>query len=483
MLRRNGIFPARDTHDAPRIPDMEARRNGETSFWWRQAGGVPHPTAPLAHDVDLDIAIVGAGYTGLWTAYYLAHADPSLRIGIVEAEFVGFGASGRNGGWLAGEFTWSRARYAAAAGREAVLAMQQALWASVDEVIAVADREGIDADIVKAGELRVALTPAQLTRLRHLRADEHAWGVTDADSQWLDADAVLERVNIEGALGGDWSPHAARIQPAKLVRGLASCVRDLGVDIWEDTPAISVAPHRIQTPHADVSAAVVVRATEGYSGSLPDHRRDVLSMNSSMIVTEPLTAQQRRSIGWDGGELLSDVAHGYFYAQHTADGRIAIGGRGVPYRFASRFDRAGRTPRRTVEDLRALLAQCFPALRDVPIDHAWSGVLGVPRDWCASVGFDPRRGMAWAGGYAGIGVATSNLAARSLTQQITGAPSTEPLAWTNWPIRAWEPEPLRWIGVRTAYALYRAADARESGRRDGRTSSWASIAERLTGRD
>ena len=461
---------------------MEARRNGEISFWWHQAGHVPHPTAPLTRDVDLDVAIIGAGYTGLWTAYYLARADPSLRIGIVEAEFAGFGASGRNGGWLTGEFTWSRARYAAVAGRDAVLAMQQALWSSVDEVVAVAAREGIDADIVKAGELRVALTPAQLGRLHHARAHEHTWGVTDEDSHWLDADAVLERVNIDGALGGDWSPHAARIQPAKLVRGLTACVRDLGVDIWEGTPAISVAPHRVQTPHATVNAAVVVRATEGYSGSLTGHRRDVLSMNSSMIVTEPLTAQQRRRIGWDGGELLSDVAHGYFYAQHTADGRIAIGGRGVPYRFASRFERTGRTPRRTVEDLRALLARCFPALRDVPIDHAWSGVLGVPRDWCASVGFDPRTGLAWAGGYAGIGVATSNLAARSLTQQITGATSAEPLPWTNWPVRAWEPEPLRWLGVRAAYALYRAADARESGRGDGRTSSLALAAERLTGR-
>lgn len=204
---------------------MQARHNGDVSLWWRQAGGVPRPSAALTRDLDVDVAIIGAGFTGLWTAYYLSHADPSLRIAIVEREFAGFGASGRNGGWLTGEFTWSRARYAAEAGRDGVLAMQHALWASVDEVIDVSAAEGIDADIVKAGELRVALTHAQLARLHESRAHERTWGVTEADSHWLEANAVLERVNIDGALGGDWSPHAARIQPAKLVRGLAACVR------------------------------------------------------------------------------------------------------------------------------------------------------------------------------------------------------------------------------------------------------------------
>lgn len=457
-------------------------RNGDVSFWWHDVGGVPQAGPALARDADLDIAIIGAGFTGLWTAYYLTMTDPSLRIGIVEREFAGFGASGRNGGWLTGEFTWARERYAAVAGRAAVIGMQRAMWASVDEVIGVAAREGIDADIVKSGELRVAMTAAQLQRLHDHRAIDHVWGIDDADSTWLDANAVSARVRVDGALGGDWSPHAARVHPAKLVRGLASLVRDLGVTIWEGTPAISVAPHRIHTPYGDVRAGVIVQATEGYTGSLRGHRRDVLAMNSSMIVTAPLTPKQRRAVAWEGGELLSDAAHGYFYAQHTADGRIAIGGRGVPYRYASRFDPVGRTPEVTVERLRAVVHRCFPALQGIEIDHAWSGVLGVPRDWCASVGFDAEQGLAHAGGYAGIGVGTANLAARTLAQLVTGASAPDALPWTDWPVRRWEPEPLRWLGVRSAYALYRAADASEFRNRKGRTSRWAALADRLTGR-
>jgi glycine/D-amino acid oxidase-like deaminating enzyme len=160
---------------------------------------------------------------------------------------------------------------------------------------------------------------------------------------------------------------------------------------------------------------------------------------------------------------MSDDAHAYMYAQRTADGRIAIGGRGVPYRFGSAMDDRGETSPATVEALRALIARLFPAAATAKLDHAWSGVLGVPRDWCAAVNFDAATGLGWAGGYSGHGVLAANLAGRTLADLVAGQ-STDltALPWVGYRSRAWEPEPARWAGVHGLYALYRAADRLEA---------------------
>jgi glycine/D-amino acid oxidase-like deaminating enzyme len=200
-----------------------------------------------------------------------------------------------------------------------------------------------------------------------------------------------------------------------------------------------------------------------------------------MIVTEPLDETTWAQIGWDGAETVLDGSHLYTYSQRTADGRIAIGGRGVPYRFGSRTDREGPVPERTVHELRARLATLFPSLRDAPVARAWHGILGVSRDWCPTVGLDPVTGLGYAGGYAGEGVAASNLAARTLRDLVLGR-DTEltRLPWVGSPARDWEPEPLRFIGARGIYTLYRLADRQE--RRTDRTSRIATVADRIAGR-
>jgi glycine/D-amino acid oxidase-like deaminating enzyme len=457
--------------------------NGDVSFWYADLGGVPEMRPPLPSDRDVDVAIVGGGYTGLWTAYYLKKANPSLRIAIVEKHFAGFGASGRNGGWLSGEFGWSRERYAKDRGRDAVLRLQRAMWDSVDEVIGVCAAEGIEADIIKGGVLRYAVTPAQRARLEASWEYERSWGATAQDLQILDRDELQARISVDGAVAADWGPHAARIQPAALVRGLARVVSRMGMEIYEGTTVLSIDPGRVTTDHGVVKAESIVRATEGFTAGLPGHRRDWLPMNSAMIVTEPLTSQQWDEIGWNGYEVVGDSAHAYLYAQRTREGRIAIGGRGVPYRFGSATDVNGQTQERTIELLRELLQRMFPLLDNVEITHAWCGVLGVPRDWCATVGFDPATRIGWAGGYVGIGVATSNLAARSLTALIldTGAPEAD-LAFVNRQVRKWEPEPLRWLGVHALYRLYRAGDAHERQSGSSRDSRLARIASKISGR-
>ena len=231
-----------------------------------------------------------------------------------------------------------------------------------------------------------------------------------------------------------------------------------------------------------VTATYVVRATEGFTAALPGLRRTWLPMNSAMVVTEPLDAAVWDTVGWSGYETVGDQAHAYMYAQRTADDRIAIGGRGVPYRYGSRTDHDGATQRATVDSLRDVLARRFPAAAGARLDHAWAGVLGVPRDWCATVTLDRTTGLAAAGGYTGHGVATANLAGRTLRDLILGEESvlTE-LPWVGHRTRRWEPEPLRWLGVQAMYAAYRAADRREDAR-GRRTSRIARLADVVSGR-
>jgi glycine/D-amino acid oxidase-like deaminating enzyme len=439
--------------------------NGGVSFWWQQVG-LPVPSDRLRGDVGCDVAIVGGGLTGLWTAYYLHEAEPSLDIRVLEAEFAGFGASGRNGGWLSSELAGSARAYAEVAGEAGVERLRAELRASVDEVIGVAAAHGIEADIVRSGVLHVARSRAQAERL----------------GGELTADQVADRIRVSGAVSGHFDPDCARVHPARLVAGVARVVRERGVRVHEGTRAVSIGPHAVVTDRGTVRAPVVLRCLEGFTAALAGHRREWLPMNSAIVATEPLTDAQWREIGWSGEELLGDEAHAYCYAQRTADGRIAMGGRGVPYRFGSRTDVEGRTQDRTVESLRSTLTTLFPSLAGIGIDHAWCGVLGVPRDWSASVSFDPGTGLGHAGGYVGSGLTATNLAGRTLRDLVLGHDTgLTRLPWTDHAVRRWEPEPLRWLGVHALYRLYRAADRREDGGL-ARTSRVARVANRVAGR-
>jgi len=455
----------------------DAVPNGDVSWWWRDLGGIPAPRRPLPGDTDADVAIVGGGYTGLWTAYYLARLQPDLRIVVLEQRFAGFGASGRNGGWLTNSVTGGRERY----GREAGAAQQRALNEAVDEVIAVAAHEEIEADIVKGGEFEIARSAAQLARLRVAAAHGREWPHTDVEE--LDAAAAASRIAVDGILGGIWHPHCARVHPAKLVAGLAAAVERAGVTIHEGTRVERIEPGLAVTDRGTVRAPHVLWATEGFTADLAGEHRTWLPMNSSMIVTDPLPASAWSAIGWEGRETLGDFAHVYMYAQRTADDRIAFGGRGVPYRYGSHVDADGTTQTRTIASLTALLRTFFPAAADVPIAHAWSGVLGVPRDWAATVGLDAATGVGWAGGYVGTGVTATNLAGRTLADLVLGRDTDlVRLPWVGHRARRWELEPLRWLAVQGIYGLYRAADRAEAAGRSERTSVFAKAADLIAGR-
>ncbi|MGV9311819.1 NAD(P)/FAD-dependent oxidoreductase [Streptomyces sp. NPDC003691] len=458
--------------------------NGGISFWFAQ-DGLAAPREPLPGDGTADVCIVGGGYTGLWTAYYLKKAVPFLNITVLEAAFCGYGASGRNGGWLYNGIA-GRDRYARRHGHESAVRLQRAMNDSVAETIAVCAEEGIDADVHRGGVLEVACSPAQSARLRAYHSVEVAFGETDR--VLLGARDTADRIRVAGAVGSTWTPHGARVHPVKLVKGLAAAVEALGVTIHESTPVTEIRPKHAVTPYGTVRAPYVLRCTEGFTAGLKGHRRTWLPMNSSMIATEPLPADFWEAVGWSGRETLGDMAHAYVYAQRTADDRIAIGGRGVPYRYGSRTDNDGRTQPATIAALHEILLRFFPQAARARIDHAWSGVLGVPRDWCATVTLDRATGLGWAGGYVGSGVTTANLAARTLRDLVQqdsgqgGATELTSLPWVGHKVRTWEPEPLRWLGVQALYAAYRGADRREAAARSTETDRVAKLADRISGR-
>jgi glycine/D-amino acid oxidase-like deaminating enzyme len=432
----------------------------------------------LPGGATVDVAIVGGGFTGLWTAYYLLGADPSLRVAVVEQEFAGFGASGRNGGWCSALFPVSPARLAREHGRDAAVAQYAAMRDSVAEVVRVAAAAGIDADIAVGGTIVLARSAPQLARAR---AEVAEAGEYDIDLDLLDAETARRRLNATSVLGGTYTPHCAAIHPGKLVRGLADVVEARGAAIYEGTRAQAIEPHRVTTDQGTLNAGIIVRATEGYTARLPNPRRAIVPIYSLMIATEPLPDSFWADIGLAERETFTDYRHLIIYGQRTADGRFAFGGRGAPYHFGSRvapsFDRVTRVH----DGLRATLVELFPRLRDVAITHRWGGPLGVARDWHASVGLDRTTGLAWAGGYVGDGVSTTNLAGRTLADLITGHDTTlTSRPWVGHRSRPWEPEPLRWLGANAGLRAMTWADAAEA--RHGRASRAATVVNRIIGR-
>jgi glycine/D-amino acid oxidase-like deaminating enzyme len=224
----------------------------------------------------------------------------------------------------------------------------------------------------------------------------------------------------------------------------------------------------------------VVRATEGYTPGLPGFERAVAPVYSLMIATEPLPPAVFEQIGLAGRPTFGDLRNLIIYGQRTADDRLAFGGRGAPYHLGSAVRPAFDRVPAVFEALRQTLAGLFPVLGSVAVSHSWGGPLGVPRDWCASVGLDRSTGVGWAGGYVGDGVSTTNLAGRTLADLITGTDSPlTTLPWVGHRSPAWEPEPLRWLGVNAGLRAMRLADWEED--RTGRPSLAGAFMGRFLG--
>ncbi len=458
----------------------DADKYRKLSFWHDTVPGSLEPGDPLPGDLDADVAIAGAGYTGMWTAYYLSQADPGLKIVVCEREIAGFGASGRNGGWCSALFPASLGKLERMAGADAATAMYRAMQATVDEVSRVTVAEGIDCHFAKGGTVELARSKIQLERAADGIAEARSFGFGEEDLRLLSAAEASEFAGATGVLGGTFTPHCAAIHPARLARGLAGVLRARGVSLFERTPVTEIGPGRLVTPTGTVRARYVIRATEGYTALLPGQRRSIAPVYSLMIATAPLPESAWAQIGLTSRPTFGDLRHLIIYGQRTADGRLAFGGRGAPYHLGSAvrpsFDRVPAV----FTALRRTLTELFPVLGDVEVTHGWGGPIGVPRDWCASVGLDRATGLGWAGGYVGDGVSTTNLAGRTLADLITGTGSElTRLPWVGHRSPQWEPEPLRWLGVNAGLQTMAWADRHEA--RAGRPSRAARVVGRFLG--
>lgn len=456
------------------------------SLWLEQLDAPLTARPSLEGDVDVDVAIVGGGYTGLWTAYSILRADPSVRVLVIEREVVGFGASGRNGGWCVGALAGELHGAVELGGRDGGIRMVRAAMDTVDEIGAVVDTEGIDCGFAKGGVIRLARTVPQLERQRaEVEAyRHHGFGVDDI--ALLDTGEASDRLAATDVRGGIRYVHGARVQPARLVRGLAAAVERLGGRIAEETPVTDIVAGTstvrpsARTARGTVRADVVVRATEGYTRDLPGHRRTLVPLYSLMVATEPLPDEMWERIGLREMETFADDRRMVIYGQRTTDGRIAFGGRGAPYRFGSGIDAATERTSDVHDAIVRTLVGLLPQLADTGITHRWGGVLGVPRDWRPSVGLDRDTGLAWAGGYVGEGVAVSNLAGRTVADLIRGERSDlVSLPWVDHRSRAWEPEPLRWLGINGGLRIAARVDRHEEA--TGSTSRLGVALDRFVG--
>ncbi len=455
------------------------------SLWASQvASATGALRARLDGDRRVDVVIVGAGYTGLWTAYSILRADPTVTVCVLDAEHVGFGASGRNGGWCVGELAGGlhsavELSERGGGGADGGIRLTRAVMDAVDEVGRVVQSAAIDCGFVKGGVIRLARTRPQLERQREEVRDHRRVGFDESDLRLLDADAARASLAATDVLGAMFYAAGARLQPLQLARGLATEVERLGGVIHERTRVTGIDPdlRRVVTVHGTVSADVIVRATEGYTRDLPGERRTLIPFSSSMVATEPLSAEQWDEIGLAEHQTFGDDRRMVIYGQRTTDDRIAFGGRGAPYLFGSGV-RTDHSDPAVSDRVVSALHELLPMVRSSEITHRWGGVLGIPRDWRPSVGLDRATGLAWAGGYVGEGVAAANLAGRTLADLILERDSDlTTLPWVGHRSRRWEPEPLRWIGVTSMLRLSAFGDRDEA--RTGRPSRLGGLADRL----
>jgi glycine/D-amino acid oxidase-like deaminating enzyme len=455
------------------------------SLWWSTLPDPVTPRAALDTHLDVDVAIVGGGFTGLWTARELMRRDPTLRVVVLEQSVCGFGASGRNGGWASALYPLSDHAVISRHGREAFLHLREQLQ---NGVVALGDAiasDGIDAKYVHGGTMTFARSELQSQRLQRYVRDAHELGYSSSDLAWLDADQAAERGRVSDNYGATYSPHCARIHPARLVRGLADVNERLGVAIFENSTVTRIVGARpghdaeAVTAAGSVHARFVVRATEGFTPNFPHQRRAVAPLFSLMIASEPQSHDFWDEAGFAQYETFADDRHLIIYGQRTSDDRIAFGGRGAPYHFGStvepRFDESPKV----FTLLEATLRELFPHLEG-GVSHRWGGPLAMARDQSPSVVVDYQSGLASAGGYTGDGVVMSYVAANALAD-LLAAPDVA-TAFTTLPFvqhrsKRWAVEPLRWLSINIGLELANWADRVEQ--RHGRESAAGRWLDRL----
>jgi glycine/D-amino acid oxidase-like deaminating enzyme len=427
----------------------------------------PAPRPPLAGDLTVDLAVVGGGLTGLWAALLAAEADPGRRVVLLEGASLGWAASGRNGGFCSASLTHGLANGLARWPGEmpALLRLGAENLDAIEDAVA---RHGIDCGFRRVGELTVAVEPWQLADLRELHEETRRLGGT---ADLLGADETRDVVDSPTYLGALHEPEGtALVDPARLVWGLAAAAGRLGVEIHEETRVTAVRDEgdrvRLLTPSGTVLARHAVLGTSAFPSPLRRLRPFVVPVWDHVLATEPLTPEQRASIGWKGGEGVSDAGNQFHYYRLTDDDRLVWGGYDALYYFGS--DLAGRRARRPVTErlLAEHLFTTFPQLSGVRFGHAWAGAIDTCSRFTAFWGRGLGGKVAAVQGFTGLGVGASRFGALVALDLVDGRETERTrLRMVRTKPVPFPPEPLRWAAIEATRRSIAAAD-RSSGRRN-----------------
>lgn len=437
------------------------------SFWLEAD---PYSAGPsLAGDVAVDIAIIGGGFTGLWTAHFLLRAQPSLKIAVIESEVVGYGASGRNGGFAMTLLSRSLHDLVEAFGAEPARAAHDAVARSIDAIGQFCAEYGVKCDYDKSGFIGVATDESQVARIEADRRAAEALGIPDI--RYIPGDELRRQIQSPLYRCGLEEKTCALINPAKLVRGIARVVRQQSGIIYEQTPVERIerdgTKMKVCTKQGTVHADKVVLATNAYSVHFPEFRRLLIPLYSYIVLTQPLSEGEWASVGWQGRQGLEDKRTYIHYFRPTADGRILMGGEDAPYYYGSSVDpRHDRNPH-VFATLQRDLRTIYPQLKNVRFTHQWGGPVAVTTRFVPTFGSLEGGHVHYGFGYSGHGVAPTHLGGQILRDLVLERQSElTQLCFVRAKALPFPAEPLRYLAVNLARRSLLKQDRKGKAKKD-----------------
>lgn len=414
----------------------------DKSFWLATYGPYT-PNPAVAGDLSVDIAIIGGGFTGLSTAYNLRRDNPSARVAVLESEVIGYGASGRNGGFSMTLFGLEPSLTKLFFGQQRTIEAHRYMERAVDYVDALVAEHQMQSDYWFPGFLRVATTPAYAKRIQKDLQILSDMGVRDIT--WIDADALRAQVDSSLFLGAWWEPRCGLLNPAKQVRELKRVAQQFGALVYERTPVSAIqrgARFTLQTPGGSVQADKIVLATNAYSHLIPELHSKQVPVFTHMVVTEPLSPEQLAPIGWKNRQGIEDARNLVHYFRLTADNRLAMGGSDVSLAYGADLDRDVNA--RIFADLERDVVHLFPSLKGVRFTHRWGGPVSVPTQLVPEIGQLGDARAFYSLGCVGHGVSLTHLNGKTLADLVCERKTDLTDVWfVNRRSIPWPPEPLR----------------------------------------
>jgi glycine/D-amino acid oxidase-like deaminating enzyme len=430
----------------------------DKSFWLATYGEYS-PNPPLLGETKVDIAIIGAGFTGLSTAFNLRKADQGLSVAVLEGEVVGFGASGRNGGFSMTLFGLEPAVTKALFGQQRTVEAHHYMEKAVDYVDELVKQYHLDADYWFPGFLRAATTPGYVKRIQHDLEILTSMGVTGIS--WIEADQIKREVNSPRFLGGWWEPRSGLLNPAKQARELKRLAQQFGAQVYEQTPVTEIQRQSdfiLSTPQARLIAKKVIFATNAYSHLFPQLRRKQVPAFTHMIVTDPLTQAQLEPIGWVNRQGIEDARNLVHYFRLTIDNRLAMGGSNVSIAYGGNMEYDLNS--QTFEDLEQDVSWLFPSLKGVKITQRWGGPVSVPVQMAPAIGFIGDERAIYSLGCVGHGVSMTHLNGCTLADLALERKTGLTDVWfVNRSMIPWPPEPVRLLASQVIRGYLRLEDS------------------------